>query len=117
LGGDLNVFQDRELGENTGNLERADDPPPENVGSGKMGYIFPFEENMPGIRGKHPGNQVEERGFARAVGPDDGLQFLLIEGKGQVMNRGQPAEVFGQIFQLEDGRIVLGHTGKTLIPS
>ena len=49
------------------------------------------------------GDQVEHRGFARAVGADDAHNAAFLHGEGYVVHGHQAAESFGDVFQAEQG--------------
>ena len=43
--------------------------------------VLPFEDNVSGSRRVYPGQKIEKGGFARAVGPDYGMDFPRVDQK------------------------------------
>ena len=78
---------------------------------GLMGDVLPVELDGAGRRRDHPREQVEQRGLARAVGPDDPVDGAGRQAQVVVGERDQAAEALGQAADREDGRCLRGRCG------
>ena len=72
LDGDLQILPDRQLGKHFGDLERAGDAAPYPPRRQEPGNILAVEDDLARSLGEKAADQVEERGLAGAVRPDDG---------------------------------------------
>ena len=63
---------------------------------------LPSKMILPERRRKGAGEQVEERGLAGAVRPDDRVQAARLDGEADVLHRHEGAEGFAQALCLED---------------
>ena len=58
---------------------------------------WPSEEHAAAVRRQQARNQIEERGLARAVRPDDGVQPAAGKIETQPVDGGEPAEALGEL--------------------
>ena len=47
--------------------------------------------------------QMGERGFARTIGPNDGMQLVFEQGQRHIVHGQQTAKTFAQAFGLQQG--------------
>ena len=57
--------------------------------------VSPFQRDAAAGRLQHTGEQIDQRGFARAIGPDEGVAGALPEFEVDVVSSGDAAEIFG----------------------
>ena len=62
----------------------------------------PVEGERPFRDGEDPGDAVDQRGLARAVGADETEDLALADVEIHVRDRGQPPEPFGDTFAFEE---------------
>ena len=72
----LDVLEDAQLGKYVGALERARDPERAQLVRRQAGDIAPAQVHAAGVGPQVAGEQVEQRGLARAVGADDGRDLV-----------------------------------------
>ena len=66
------------------------------------------QQHLPDARRKYSGDQVEQRGLAGAVRPDDGLAVAGHDLERDAAHGVKAAEALGQPLQFEDGRLAVG---------
>ena len=101
------VFQHGQGFEDVGRLEFAPDAHAGNfrfVAAGNiLGWpLIGLENHGASRRLDLAGNDIEQRRFAGAVGPDDDAQFAAVDRKVQLVQRLEAAEVHGEIVHLDD---------------
>jgi len=96
--GDLDIVQDRQVGEQPNVLEGAGDAPLRDLVGFEPDQAFPVELHLAGRRFIDAGHQVEGGGFAGAVGADQADQLALVDFHVEVGDRFQPAKLFGQLI-------------------
>jgi hypothetical protein len=79
LGGEPDVFLRRELREHVRDLERPSEPCARASERRLRCHVDAVELDTPGGGTEQPGDEVEERRLAGAVGPDHGEQLALAD--------------------------------------
>ena len=97
------VLLDRHLVEETDVLERARDAHLVDFDDALARGVVPVEENRPPRRTVDVGEQVEDRGLARAVGADETGDLGAAHGDVEVVDRREATEVDAEVVRLEDG--------------
>jgi hypothetical protein len=101
-------------GENHGFLRDSADLLAQAFG-GVLGDIEPVDEDPAGVGVEEPGDEREECGFARAVGPDEGDALAVNDLDGDVAERGAIGTGVGEGDAFErDGSFVPGQVGQAL---
>ena len=62
------------------------------VAAHERGDVFAGEDDLPRTRLEHAGDQVEDGGFARAVGTDDGANLARLHRQVEAVDRDQGTE-------------------------
>src|SRR5262249_13918116 len=97
------VLERGELAEEPTVLER----PPHALRRHQVGResIDPLVAEPDGAGGERgvSGDRVEERGLARAVGPDDGPDLAGLDAQGDAGYGGEAAVAHGDVVELEEG--------------
>ena len=84
-----------------GELERAGLAYMRTSVSGQAGDVLSEEQDLAGGRRDLTVDQVEQRGLARTVGPDDGQAFADRDVEGDVLQDPDPTEELGQVLGLK----------------
>jgi hypothetical protein len=75
------IFQYRQIVEKLRLLKSPVNPQGRNLVSLEAGNRSPLEEDFPGIQGINAGDGVQQGGFPRSVGPDEGKNPTRVDGK------------------------------------
>ena len=67
----------------------------------RAGDVLALEHDRAGARIEDPGDDIEDRGLAGAVGADDGKNFARSHLEADVADRMHPAKAQGQITNLQ----------------
>ena len=78
-------------------------------GAGDLGA---FEPDQAGVGAVDAGDDVEQRGLARAVGTDEAQDLAALDREIDPVERGDAAELFGEPAHFEESRIHGRHAGK-----
>src|SRR5215475_8169760 len=97
------IVQRGELGEQRHLLEGAGDAAVGALVAREVGHVAPAQQHLAGRGRERPRDDVEQRALARAVGPDEADQLTFADGEGDLVERGEPAELLGDAVHLEDG--------------
>src|SRR5262249_1211551 len=73
----------------------------------------PLDQDVAAVRLVDPGEDVEQGGLARSVGPDDAGDHALVEGEVDAVDRHQAAEPLGDAPGLEEHRAAHGARGSS----
>ena len=68
----------------------------------RAGDVAPVEHDAAGARRELPGQEIEQRRLAGAVGADDRVQAAGLDAQADIVDRGKRAERLGQVLCLED---------------
>ena len=68
----------------------------------QAGDVAATEKDLTGIGPQQAGYQVEKRGLAGAIRPDDGMQLSARQTEAEVVDGGEAAETFGQAPCFQD---------------
>ena len=88
LGGQLHIFQRRQIGHQIVELEHKADVMAAVRGElllGKGGNVFPLQQDLAVGERVHTTQNVQQRGLARAAGANDDAQFPPVHGEGGVL--------------------------------
>ena len=96
-----NCFSHAQRWKNAGDLKSAADSTAHDSWSGKSGNVLAIKEDAPAIRPQCSANEIEEAGFAGAVGADDGRQRSRRKMQADLAYRADAAKRFLQILDLE----------------
>src|SRR6185437_13760894 len=102
------AFEHGERRENLRYLERARNAEPRDLAGWAAGYLLALEPDRAFARAQVPGDHVDERGFARAVGADDAHGLVRRHADGNVTRGRQRAE---GLFQIANGQDI-AHDGR-----
>ena len=89
------AFEDRRL------LKRAHDALARDDMRREARYALALEPHFAARRLDERGDQLEQRRFARAVGADDGKDFVLLDIERDVVDGGQSAVLLGEAGDFE----------------
>ena len=78
-------------------LERARDAGAGDTMARQRGNVAIAQRDAARARLEHAGDDVEHRGLARAVRPDDREHLALLDRKAEIADRGQPAKPQRQV--------------------
>jgi len=95
---DHHVFKDSHIGKKLNILKSPRYPVPGYAVRLLIVNGFPLNIYFTRIRGKCARDKVEERGLACAVGTDNGLDRMFGHGKGDIINRAEPAEGLAHVL-------------------
>ena len=98
---DDDVLGHREVREGFELLERAGHAQAGDAVGPQAGDVAPVEEDTAGVERLKPGDQIEQRGFAGAVGADDADDLALVHVERDVGIGGEAAVALGQAFDVE----------------
>ncbi len=101
---DIDILQHREAAEQAVDLEGASDAELDALGLRHGGDVAALEQHLPGGRLEHAGQQVDERGLAGAVRPDQRVTRTGAEREVDVAGGGERAEIDGQLPCFEERR-------------
>src|SRR5262245_22681949 len=99
--GDGDVFQDRELAERAGDLERPRHAAVADLVGGEPAELGAAEPDRPRGGDEGPGDAVEQRGLARAVRADEPEDLALVHLERDLVQGGEPAEALGHAGEAE----------------
>jgi hypothetical protein len=91
LDGEGGVLQRRDAGDDAGDLEEAGHPEAGAARNGSVGDVAAGEQDG-AAGGMVPADQAHQCGFAGAVGADDGVDLIRLDGQGGVVGGSQAAE-------------------------
>ena len=63
--------------------------------------VFPLKNHRTLLWGQQAGDRMQDRGLPRAVGPDQGDDFALVDLKGDPFDRLDHAVVYFNVFYLK----------------
>jgi hypothetical protein len=89
--------------ENSRNLEGPDDTPACGLRWFLLRDVVAIEDNAAGRWRQEFGEQVEKRGFARAVGADQRMDVATLDLQVHVVDRDKAFELFGQTACFKNG--------------
>jgi len=92
------------LGEKFDVLKSSCDAAPRNLVRPEAGYFLALKGHLPTFRPVDSADAVEDRGFACAVGTDDGENRLLFDGKTDAINGTQATKGDGQVVNTKEVR-------------
>ena len=96
----------RELREHALDLQRAFDAEAADLVRRAAGDIVAVEEHAAAVGRQQARDQIEERGLAGAVRPDDGVQRARRRDRSSGVDGGEAAEALAEFFGAQDR---LGH--------
>ena len=111
LARDEEVFDDGELRKEAHVLERARDANRGDFRGFHRSQIGAFEPRFSGIGADDAGDDVEERGLARAVRPDETENSTFRDAEADVVNGAQSPEFFRDAAKIEEHPNVLSPIG------
>src|SRR5690625_1388559 len=95
------ILQHSILFENIGDLKAAPQPGTNPLIGLKAADILTIEHNAPAVRYDKTGNQVNQGGFARPVGPDQGVYLACLDGKRHMVCGHEPTKTLDQILSIK----------------
>src|ERR1700730_8123328 len=101
--GDPEIIGDGELREDAFDLQGALDAEPADLVRLAAGDVATAEEHAAAVRDQQARYQIEERGLAGAVRPDDCVRPAAGKLEGQLIDGGQPAEPLAELFGAQNG--------------
>src|SRR6185437_25279 len=102
---DADILKDAEIGENLGDLERANDAFGDAVNDRLLGNVLAFEHDPAGRRGQQSTDQVKESGLAGAVRPNHGVEIARSHLERNVVDRLQRPEMTRDILHAQKRRL------------
>ena len=105
LNGKPKVFLDAQGRKEVRDLERAPDARLGDRFRRETGNGLALEKNVAFVRRVEPRNQVEGRGFSRAVGTDQGMKGAVAHGDVDALHGLERAETLGDAARLEDDAV------------
>ena len=96
------VFQHGHVREYRRNLERANDAATRGFGRLLMGDVNPVEGDDAACRCQKLREQVEKRGFASAIGPDQGMDVPALDFQVNLADRHKAFELFGEALRFKN---------------
>ena len=91
----------REIHQNRGDLKRPANPLADTLMRRQPGDILTLQQDAPTIRGKTAVNLADKRGLARAVRPDEGVDFPRLNRQVNRTGRHQRTKGFLQPLQFQ----------------
>ena len=107
-------FQRVEAGEQCVDLERARQAPPHPILWRQIRDVFGPQIDLAGIGRQHAGHQVDQRGLAGAVGPDQRVARAYRQAQFDIAGDHQRSEVLGEAARGKRRRIVGGRAQRGL---
>ena len=101
LGGKPGILARAHLREEGGQLKGAGDAALADPRHREPGHRFAGKPHAALCRLDHPGDQVEQRRFAGAVGADDGAHLAFLDPHRHMVDRDEAAEAAGQLIEFE----------------
>ena len=98
---DHHGFQHRQVREQPDVLEGAGDPLQRAARRARVVHRLAFEHDRALVGRQHAGQEIEERGLAGAVRPDQRVDVAAPHIHAQVVQRVEAAEALGQAFDRE----------------
>src|SRR5262249_15836116 len=114
---DHHVVLDGEIAEGLHDLEGPAEAARADLMRGQPRDVVAVEDDPSLVRRVEARDDVEERGLAGAVGPDDAHDLAGGRAQGDVANGGQPAEALGDRVKLEHSGARRGGAGRTSRPA
>ena len=102
------VVEHGQAREQAGDLERARHAERGAAVALPAGDVLAEQQHLPGARRKNAGDQVEQRGLAGAVRPDDRLAVAGHDLERDAAHGMKAAKALGQPLQFKDGRLAVG---------
>ena len=99
--GQLHLAVDGQIGCELRDLERTRETTLHAFGLGKVRHVLPTEPHATLAGCEHAGDEVDQRGFARAVGPDKTHPVTRVQRKRHVARDVQTPERFVQLAHIE----------------
>ena len=93
---DADILARGQGGKDVAELEGARDSLLRHLMDRQSGDVFAGEDDLRRARLEHAGDQVEDGGFARAVGADDGANLARLDRQVDAVDRDQRAETARQ---------------------
>ena len=104
LGAHEDALERRHGQEGTRNLEGAGEPQPADPVGGEMVDFPPLQEDLPGVGSELAAEQVEERGLAGAVRPDEAEYLPFPKRQIEAVHRREAAEALDDPARFHQGR-------------
>ena len=98
---DADRFKHRQIRKRTSDLKSPADPGHAQAARHPAGHINTGKSHNAGIRFDRPGNDVEQRGLAGAVGTDDAEDTALLDIKRHIVQRFESAKAFTDPLDLQ----------------
>ena len=102
LAGQPDILEDGEAGEHARDLHGAGDAGPGPPGRRPVGDVLAAPEDPAAARSQEPGQQVDHRRLAGAVGPDERADLAFLHPQVDVVDSHQAAEGSREAARLED---------------
>src|SRR5579863_3545010 len=99
----LEIFEYGQFLEDVGALERASDPHAADAVRRRAGDVAAVEPYRAAIRPQMPGDQVEQRRLAGAVGADHGRDLTGIDRQADIADGAEAGEGFAQAGDFKHG--------------
>src|SRR5262249_22632630 len=99
--GNAQIFQYRHTGKGLGNLKAARDPQTGALVCRQAGDIHASKKHPTAIGAQHPGDTVNEGGFARTIRPDQAKTLALAHLQTDVGEGLKAAKALGYVLNLE----------------
>jgi hypothetical protein len=101
---DQHVLARGQPGERSNELEGAGDAPDTNCVRGQPADGMAVEADLSGVGAQGAGDEIEQRGLARAVRPHDADQLAFRQREADVADGAHPAEALADARHLEEWR-------------
>ena len=112
LQADAHILQHRKTRKRRGNLKRAHDAAPRNLRGFFTGDINAIEMDRARRRRVKMREQIEGRGLARAIGPDQRMDRAALDLEINVADGDEAFELFGEPTRFEDVFSACRHHGQ-----
>src|SRR5260370_28968914 len=99
---DTDIFERGQMRKYRRNLERTHQPEARHIGRRHRGDVMPLIENLPRRRLQEFGQQVEARGLAGAIRPDQRMNAAAAHLEGDVANGKETRKFLGQSMGFEN---------------
>src|SRR5690606_22516360 len=98
------VLLDRQRGKDAHELEGAGDAAPCDAVSGFARDGLTRKRDLPRARPQSAGDQIEHRGLARPVGPDETDELAVLDVERNIVDRDETAECLASVVHVEQRR-------------